>query len=523
MDRLSNELISSILDQIAADPEKVINIDKRAYLSVESFRAPEPPVPDQAQVISHFRLTCKRFAELGIRHQFTKITTRFSKKGFERLNLIAGQPHLSKHVKKFSYMLPFFYVEGRANIDGFFLEYRHELPNIDPGHYKSKAADQWEIIRSKIDRRALDRAFAAFTSLQHVQILRFQDEADRILLDCIRDNHETAPALVDLKWTPACIHGTGTVGKALLFAQSPFSRFSGPMMSPQYAMPNSDPSTSVLAARLTCLELHFDDGFNLDTRIRELTPLFKTVFEAATGMQHLHIGFPSRAPLSLRLEEIFHNVRWRHLRAFGIQAWKLSSSEIIALAQRHKKTLRGLRLRDVLLTEESLWKDVLDSLREEMEELRWVSLRRIGYASFFEDNAAGAMEIGDWIASDESDVEDGFTDQFSSSDSPGDDESDDADDDTASEGDEHGPLAYQLAILSTDATSSLAAPDTPTSAPWCTCSSKNREGWCNTLTKDDLGDDGRLVSVEQRKRWEQWVVGRCAEHGRGSAAYGPEA
>ena len=112
MERLSNELLREILDFIQADPDNVVPIDRRAYLSVESFKAPSPPLPAQAQDVANFRLVSKRFAELGVSHQFTRVTTRFSKKGFARLEAIAGCPWLAKQVKKFSYMIPCFYVQG---------------------------------------------------------------------------------------------------------------------------------------------------------------------------------------------------------------------------------------------------------------------------------------------------------------------------------------------------------------------------------------------------------------------------
>lgn len=109
---LSNELLRDILDHIEADPEKQVTVDRRSYLSQESFKPPPPPAPNQAQDIGAFRLTCKRFSELGAVCQFARVTTRFSRKGFRRLENIAARPHLSRHVKKFSYMVPYFYVEG---------------------------------------------------------------------------------------------------------------------------------------------------------------------------------------------------------------------------------------------------------------------------------------------------------------------------------------------------------------------------------------------------------------------------
>lgn len=114
--KLSNELVREILDHIEADPEKLVSLDRRSYLSQESFKPPPTPAPNQAQDVAHFRLTCTRFAELGAIHQFARVTTRFSRHGLQRLDNIAGQPHLAKHVKKFSYMVPYFYVEGPAPV-----------------------------------------------------------------------------------------------------------------------------------------------------------------------------------------------------------------------------------------------------------------------------------------------------------------------------------------------------------------------------------------------------------------------
>ena len=113
--RLSNELLREILDHIESDPEKLINVDRRNYLSQESFKPPPRSPPNTAQTIGHFRLTCRKFSELGAVHQFARVTTRFSRHGFTRLDNIASAPHLAKHVKKFSYMVPYFYVEGASS------------------------------------------------------------------------------------------------------------------------------------------------------------------------------------------------------------------------------------------------------------------------------------------------------------------------------------------------------------------------------------------------------------------------
>ena len=112
IEKLSNEILKDILDHIESDPQRSIPVDRREYLSVESFRPPSPPLPSQAQDIGNIRLSCRRFAELGIPYQFTRVTLRFSSSGFQRLARICSHAHLAKHTKKFSYLVPLFYGES---------------------------------------------------------------------------------------------------------------------------------------------------------------------------------------------------------------------------------------------------------------------------------------------------------------------------------------------------------------------------------------------------------------------------
>ncbi|KAK5004232.1 hypothetical protein LTR28_009193, partial [Elasticomyces elasticus] len=225
---LSNELLRIVLEHIEADPDKLVNIDRRAYLSQESFRPPPAPTRDQVEDIGAFRRTCKRFSELGIPHQFARVTTRFSAKGFRRLEGIAEQIHLAKHVKKFSYMVPYFYVEGssivfpcssytayshrlgREQVRELLPDLQARLGSLDVRNFLRKINDQKEIVRSEEDLRVLKKAISAFTSLQHVQILRVQDREDSVLLSFIRQ-HDDLTQLVELRWPPACSHSTKTL------------------------------------------------------------------------------------------------------------------------------------------------------------------------------------------------------------------------------------------------------------------------------------------------------------------------
>lgn len=505
--KLSNEVLNAILDNIESESQRCVSVDRREYLSVESFRLPSPPLPSQAQDIANFRLSCQRFSELGIPYQFTRVTLRFSSRGFRRLGEICSNGHLIQHTRKFSYLVPLFYGNSRLQV-GEFISSTMPADSFDPLHAASLRArekDQMKILRSGEDVRILKKAMTAFTSLQHVQILRLTDEADQSLLKLLdRDGSDAASSgqpVVDLRWSPACYHATKTIAEALMSTQSSFSRFSGPMMSPQslLAIQRHTPLTlSSLTSRLTCLELHFEDGTDLSARVQELSGVFRAVFSAAKNLQAVHVGFPSRTPLDLNLEDIFHHIKWDKLRAFGIQACRLEAGEIIWLVRRHSKTLRGLRLRDVLLKDDSMWKDVLQVLRTEMEQLDWVSLRRIDYSNHFDDSWEGSMEVPDDIAlgSSDSDEEDDFPAHLSDADFDAD--SDDNSDKSSDADTDHGPDANELAL----------SPDTPASLPFCTCSNGS-----HALNADDLGDNGHSVNYPQRKMWEKWVIsGFCAQH-----------
>lgn len=387
------------------------------------------------------------------------------------------------------------------------------LGRLDIGHFQEKVNEQKDIVKTREDARVLKLAISAFTSLQHVQILRVQDREDGDLISYMRE-HAELTHLVELKWPPACLHSTKTIGTALLESRSPCSRFSSPMLSPQSVLgAASNPPTTlgVLAERLTCLELHFDDGTDLDIRMRQLSSLSRAIFTAAKNIEAVHIGFPSHRPLTLRLEEIFHNVKWEKLQAFGIQAWRLDADEIINLAQRHRDTLRGLRLRDVFLKEGSRWKDVLPFLRDNMTRLDWVSLRRIDYEKHFDEQWMMGAEVPDdaLVGSDSSDEDD-----WDMYDDPDEDAPDtNLNNDHEVEGSDIS-VADSFSDVGTDEPEQGGSlhlpvmPDTPASVIWCNCN-----GHMDSV--DVLQDDGIMVTNPQRKFWEKWVVRKiCTEqHG----------
>lgn len=111
--RLSNELLTAILKEIEPDTNKTIAVDDRRFLSIESFDSPPAEIPNSVANIGKFRRLGKRFAALGAPFLFTRVATRFSEKGLDRLEQLAGWDHLACYVKKFSYLVPYFYEEGK--------------------------------------------------------------------------------------------------------------------------------------------------------------------------------------------------------------------------------------------------------------------------------------------------------------------------------------------------------------------------------------------------------------------------
>lgn len=502
---LSNEILLEILDHLTRDPEKHITVDNRAYLSIESFRRPSPPEPpslDARSDIDRFREVCKRFADVGAAHKFNRVVVRFSTPAFQRLDKLSSIPALARHAKSFTYIIRSFYVEGRDNISQLLSTANSRRVKIS--EHIRRVEEQKRLVKTNEDLASIKRAMASFTSLQHVKILRVQDEAERDLRQFIERHDNPLDPLVALDWKPACIRAVRTLGTAMLESGSPVTRFSGPQINPQATLalkyaPRELVST--LTNKLTCLEVHFDTMRYVNAEMRELSEVFGTLFTAARNMEAVHLGFPSRLPLDLALEDIFHNVHWERLRAFGIQAWRLDSQEIINFARRHRKTLRGLRLRDVLLKEGSMWKDVLAMLHNEMENLEWVSLRRIDYSNAFDEKWATSADISDIQSFPNSDSEDEeIFDSYDPND-PQDDNSSigEESDGMSSHNGEEGPTNNELELNDTRMTvPTLLMPYAVN--PWEKLSA---------MSVDELGDHGTNVEYRQRKVWEAWVISKA--------------
>ena len=110
LDRLPEDLLKIMVEMIYEDSERFVPIDRREFMSIESF----PPVEPDASTLSSFRLVCRRFSELGLTYQFSRVTTRFSTHGLQRLDKISSCARAANCTRRFIYMVPYFFVEGGA-------------------------------------------------------------------------------------------------------------------------------------------------------------------------------------------------------------------------------------------------------------------------------------------------------------------------------------------------------------------------------------------------------------------------
>lgn len=109
METLPTEVFNEILDQF----EPGLHEFPRA----NPWARPRPYKPEHIDSKQHFarlRLVCKRFSELAAPYLFRSIGLRFNMKSFGRLERLAERPKLARHVKKFVYLMPYLYFEGKA-------------------------------------------------------------------------------------------------------------------------------------------------------------------------------------------------------------------------------------------------------------------------------------------------------------------------------------------------------------------------------------------------------------------------
>lgn len=112
LEKLPEHLLQIIVELIYEDSQRFVPIDRREFLSIESF----PPVQPDTSTLSSLRLVCTHFSELGLPYQFSRVTTRFSRQGFQRLDKISSCARAAKCTRRFIYMVPYFFVEGATQV-----------------------------------------------------------------------------------------------------------------------------------------------------------------------------------------------------------------------------------------------------------------------------------------------------------------------------------------------------------------------------------------------------------------------
>ncbi|TGO36591.1 hypothetical protein BHYA_0120g00150 [Botrytis hyacinthi] len=587
--KLSNEVLENILEYLVHNSGKLIPIDHRASLSVESFQSMPPQSLEDTNITTTLSRTCRKFYSLLLGRQFARVSIRCSDAGFNRLRfLVEERPHLAEHVKKFSYMIPVFYHRGLSQLQILFdethaatvdLERQVNLKQVNGNARQvdrsrpslkqlrtkldrsrkdeltifrvlSRAREQSTIINNRIDVQSLLRAFRLFKHLQQIRLMRVQDRVDMDWSSFLRErrwiafsqnnnnnNNITDPILSldldPLEWTAACEHSARALGYAFLESESPATRFSSRFVNPRIPFllnSHSHNTISTLANRLTCLEIQIQEPS--DDKMYQLSALFNTFFTSAHQIQGLHVGFPSNRPLAhVPLEAVFHNVTWENLRYLGFGAWHLDSEEIIGLLRRHKYTLRSVRLRSVKLKEGSSWIEVVRMLRSELRELKWVSLRGIGYVGGGTNGIAhgiggvGGIGIGmgagnqgnNSIINNPIDADMDLDDSSGESDEEVDFEDTAIGDRTLS----HHSSSVHLPSSSSASASSLSKERGVEAGEQNGRVGQAGEGahedvnceCADGYAMGDLGEQGSEVVLKQHwKFWELWAVKRCAVH-----------
>ncbi|KAK6347292.1 hypothetical protein TWF696_007364 [Orbilia brochopaga] len=413
MNRLPTDVLREVLDQL--DPEYTdITTRMKFWTPRRNDFGSQTVMTDLRQ----FRLVCKRFAELGAQYLFRTIAHRYNSRSFKRLSDLADHPVFANHVKKFIYLMPYFYVQGAKD----FTEFKRDFDDFDmqvgsysaifqePLHCLEVFEEQRHLMNSGDDLRVLKKAMKSFRSLQQVQILSVLGEKDSKLLD-LAENYDEWD-YVDCKWIPACQHAVDTMLQALNYGRPPVYSFVSPRLNPQSLLSLS-PEVQVLGlstwSQLTYLKLNFNhmsdrDWYHtqLENKIVMLSDFFETLFRTAQNLTELHIGFFPASPLRLQLEQVFHGAVWPRLRIFGIECWRLTAEEIINKVNMHAHTLRGIRLASIYLKEDSYWKDLVVTLKS--LDLEWLSLDNIGYEKEF-DSRTPAMPLFNF-PTDENDADD---------------------------------------------------------------------------------------------------------------------
>ncbi|KAJ5142815.1 uncharacterized protein N7515_001602 [Penicillium bovifimosum] len=468
---LADELLSEVLSYLLEPAPRALNGRFNG-----NGHAPRSGEYGETSDLDRFRLVCKRFMRIGTPHRFHRFTLRFSAHGFRRLDELVDM-QLACYVKTITYMVrPFYHGKGWARS---LRTLESENPELSRLHSR-RLHEQANLTSTNNDQYRLQRAIAEFTSLQEIKLLRLQDEADERLLDFIRDNplSTNTATTISFDWESACSRAITNLSLALLNTKCTSIRFTGPQISPEATLQLLRAPTETLAnmgSRLTSLDINFHST-NIISTTTDLSEVFRRFFTAAKNLIAIHIGFLSKTPLDLDLEQIFHHIRWKTLRKLSIQGWRLGADEIIALLRRHSAQLREFRLTAVYLRPGGVWRDVLVVLREEIKLLEQLVLRDIDYAAHFDAIAVsnGVEVFDDYPVPGEPSVT------------------------VAAAASSQSAVAMQIAPVASTGGRRLSL-------------RRNSLERLRALPSVELGDDGVHVLHEQIPFWETWVL--SALHG----------
>ncbi|KAJ5580593.1 hypothetical protein N7450_006894 [Penicillium hetheringtonii] len=442
----------------------------------------------EASDLDRFRLVCKRFMRIGTPRKFAHFNLRFSEDGFRRLDELL-EMQLACYVKSMTYLVrPFYQGNGWAPI----------LRNLGTEHpalaqlHRDRLRGQLILVSKGIDLSQLHRAIASFYALQEVKLLRLQDEADERLLDFIRDHslmnvNGNRENVTRFDWESACSRAVTNLGISLLDSKCSSIRFKGPQISPEATLQLLQAPSSTFAAmgpRLTSLEITFHSHADISSTMSDLSDVFRKFFIEAKSLASIHIGFPSKFPLSVPLDSVFHAARWKDLRSLSIASWRLNAEDLISLLRRHRHKLQDLHLTSIYLRPGGKWTSVLQVLDTEMDHLDRLYLREIDYAAYFDAAFTSAgVEIYD-------------------------------------------PIPIALPSPSSSTVSVAAGPSPPSSpdlfSNMLVQTHYNQNSFYHGLFEkvrglsvDELGDDGIHVRRDQEQLWEAWVLASRWERKRG--------
>ncbi len=105
---LPREILRHVLDELEPNPDELIPVDRRYFLSSESLDRPSPPPRSCIEDIASFRLACSLFADVGAPLLFMRVVTRLDDRDLTRLEKLS-EWRVSRHVRRLSYLVPYFF------------------------------------------------------------------------------------------------------------------------------------------------------------------------------------------------------------------------------------------------------------------------------------------------------------------------------------------------------------------------------------------------------------------------------